>query len=243
MNGASFLKNDADRKLILSIIRTYLEAMQNYLKPGTPESKINCNTFDERKWLDFRAIFVRCYRNYTVEGRNNQRGVVVKYAKALFSSSYMKTTKPIGVLYLVDLTAEETNFLREDGWKPKASNPFHPNSLGVGMHNWWGPKERKTALDSPIKETQQARNQPCPFIIVSNMFKLVNLRSSTREDLYINPKAKRKLEDLYIEEEDMQIQPTPPKRQKIGGNKRPNKRNRAIHGLHEKMKRLIVNIK
>lgn len=128
--------------------------MLDYLQPGTPSSKIDCNTFDERKWLDFRAIFVRCYRNYTAVNRNDRREVVSKYSKNLIGCSQLKVTKTKGNVYLVGLTDDEKKTMEDGGWLGKRNNPFRPNSLGVGMHNWWGPKERKSALDSPVKETQ-----------------------------------------------------------------------------------------
>lgn len=139
----------------MNVIRTYFAAMLDYLQPGTPSSKIDCGTFDERKWLDFRAIFVRCYRNYTAENRLEEREVVSKYSRTLVSCGLMKITKPKGNVYLVGLTEDELDELRKNGWLWKRNNPFRPNSLGVGMYNWWGPKERRTALDSPVKEIQQ----------------------------------------------------------------------------------------
>lgn len=128
--------------------------MLNYLEPGMPSSKIDCGTFDERKWLDFRGIFVRCYRNYTAENRQQQREVVLKYQKNLVSCGGMKVTKNKGNVYVISLSEEEKEELHIDGWLLKTNNPFRSNSLGVGMHNWWGPKERRSALDSPVKETQ-----------------------------------------------------------------------------------------
>lgn len=143
--------------LLIRIVRTYFSTILDYLKPGTPASMIDCNKFDERQWLDFRAIFVRCYRNFTAENRDKQREVVAKYKKSLLSCCYMKTTKSKANVYLVGLSKDELTILEEESWQPKQNNPFRPNSLGVGMYNWWGPKETKTALNSPVKETQSVR--------------------------------------------------------------------------------------
>lgn len=127
--------------------------MLDFLKPGTPESKIDCNSFDERKWLDFRAIFVRCYRNFTAENRDKKREQTVRYSKSLTKCCHMVTTKGNASIYLVGLTEDDKRELKENGWKyePK-TNYFTPNALGVGMHNWWGPNEMRKALDSPVKE-------------------------------------------------------------------------------------------
>jgi hypothetical protein len=84
----------------------------------------------------------------------------------------MKVTKNKGNVYVIGLSEEEKEELQEDGWLSKTNNPFRPNSLGVGMHNWWGPKERRSALDSPVKETQLVSI----FIILEPKAVLIYLR-------------------------------------------------------------------
>lgn len=151
-NGAQVLRDFRQRELILKIARLYFSEMVDYVKPGTVDSKVDCNKFIESKWHDFRAIFVRCYRRFTAENRNRQQEVVVKYKKSFANTIFMKVTKDSGKVYLVGLTDQETAELADAGWIAKKNNPFQPNSLGVGIYNWWGPKERKTALESPKKE-------------------------------------------------------------------------------------------
>jgi hypothetical protein len=127
--------------------------MLDYLKPGTADSKIDCNSFDERKWLDFRAIFVRCYRSFTATNRDGKKEQVARYSKSLTKCTYMATTKGKASIYLVSVSEDEKKELEEDGWKYEAKTyHFTTNNLGVGMHNWWGPGEKKRALESPVKE-------------------------------------------------------------------------------------------
>jgi len=112
--------------------------------------KHSCIDFDERKWENFRAVFLRVYRQpSTIIG--NQRVKIQKFSFGLTKkgSNGMKITRTTASCFTPELRKTESV---PGNWKEKKVNVIGRNALGVGWFSWFGGVDRYITFNSDRKD-------------------------------------------------------------------------------------------
>lgn len=142
---------------LVELVQTYFNFMLGYveLRPYVPPTQ-----YDERKELDFRAIFLKVYRAQRVTLASGSRVLLVAISAGLTKSgaSHMKITKGKTTVYVPDLSDQEKLELPTSWNKIAVPNKEDPMNLFVGAYSWWGKSDKIAALDSPQKGVSTGGN-------------------------------------------------------------------------------------
>ncbi len=135
---------------LINVVQTYFKEMERYISGYLDE--VNCITFNERRWLEFKALFLRIYRQPSVLMSTGNRVAVVKVTFSTFKNlaAKMNVGSPKGSCYLLE-SNYDANRVPKD-WTLAKNNPFRPREIGVGTFNWWGATEMLQTLDTPEKD-------------------------------------------------------------------------------------------
>jgi hypothetical protein len=135
---------------LISVIQTYFKEMELYIDRYWAD--VNCIAFNERRWLEFRSLFLRVYRQPSVLLSSNNRESIVKVSYPTYKSlaSQMSIGKPTGSCYLP--VSEFDIHLAPSCWSRSDNNPFRRREIGVGIFNWWGATEMIETLQTAEKE-------------------------------------------------------------------------------------------
>lgn len=138
--------------VLIGVIQNYFKEMEHYVDKYIGEA--NCTVFNERRWLEFRSLFIRIYRQPSVLLSSSHRESTVKVNFPTFKNlaANMSVGKPTGSCYLLE--SEFDPNLAPEGWVLAKNNPFRRRDIGVGSFNWWGATEMLQALESPEKNVR-----------------------------------------------------------------------------------------
>lgn len=142
---------------LISVIQKYFREMEKFIDKYSEEA--NSLGFNERRWLEFRSLFVRVYRQPSMLKSRSDREAVIKITWPTFKglASNLNIGKPQGSCFILD--SEWDARLAPSGWQRVQNNCFRRRDIGVGMFNWWGATEMLQTLESPEKEVCQ-RDEP-----------------------------------------------------------------------------------
>lgn len=139
----------------------------------------SCIDFNEWKWQNFRAVFLRTYRQPSTVLQTGQRVKVQKFSFSVSKagSKGMKITRSKAQCFTPALTDDEAPPI---SWQQKKVNPIGRNSLGVGWFSWYGSIDRKITLNSPRKDVSTS----IQLIQISNFIRLFNYGPQQKNNFY-----------------------------------------------------------
>ncbi len=162
-------------KPLVELVSTYFRFMIGYIegRPYVPPSE-----FKERKWLAFRAIFLKVYKAREVTLTAGHRVKVSRIVARLKPCSMLRVTKGSASCYAADFSAAEEPL--PEGWAPsnRLTTMIGTHGLGVGAFMWWGQADKLITLSSPQKAVS-ITYLVCP----SDRSQKICLRPSTLADL------------------------------------------------------------
>ncbi len=133
---------------LVRIVRVYLRFMEKYI--AIHGTKHSCIDFDERKWENFRAVFLRVYRQPSTI-INDKRVKIQKFSFGLTKagSNGMKITRTAAQCFTTALDETEKTPIN---WVEKRVNVIGRTALGVGWFSWFGGVDRYITLQSDRKD-------------------------------------------------------------------------------------------
>lgn len=137
---------------LIDVIQSYFKEMERYIDKYLQD--VNCIVFDERRWLEFRSLFIRVYRQPSILLSTSLRESIerVVYPNCKNLASNMSVGRKTGVCYLPE--SEFDAAMAPSGWESTPNNPFRRREIGVGMFNWWGATEMLETLETPEKNVR-----------------------------------------------------------------------------------------
>lgn len=133
-------------KHLVHVVRIYFKYMDEYIS----KSDNACTAiiqFNERSWLDFRALFIKVYRQPSVKLCSGIRVKVIKFDVGALTTgtSGMYVPNSGGTCFTPELLPHELPPL-SNKWQRAEVNVIGPKDIGVGAFNWWAAAELRVAL-------------------------------------------------------------------------------------------------
>ncbi len=130
---------------LVRIVRVYFTYMDNYIHRYT-DSHTAIVKFNEWRWLDFRSIFIRVYRQPSVLLRTGKRAKVIKFEVGTLTAGAGAMRIPSGGSCFTPELLPQEEPPSTDRWKQVEVNVIGPKDIGIGAFNWWAAAELRQAL-------------------------------------------------------------------------------------------------